>query len=249
MTRSKNEAKVDVLNQLTYEFITVDNEKVQLYNGQAIELSKKIAYRKGEAIAYTYKGVNEYLSGFLAPAHVHLHKGLRLSEQIGDRKNTGYSYLQLGNLSLEEVATDSALYFFNKALFFFSDESDPATLSKIYRNMSAAYGQQHKIDQQQTYLDSAIAIRRRLPKKALLIEALLLKANNSIRNNNVSAADSILSDAEKIAASANEYEESRFDILHIKGLILFKKGDVDGAMVLMDSASSFFWKNHSSANI
>ena len=40
---SKNEAKVDVLNQLTYEFITVDNEKVQLYNGQAIDLSKRIA--------------------------------------------------------------------------------------------------------------------------------------------------------------------------------------------------------------
>jgi signal transduction histidine kinase/tetratricopeptide (TPR) repeat protein len=237
---SKNEAKVDVLNQLTYEFITVDNEKVQQYNGQAIELSKKIAYRKGEAVAYTYKGVNEYLSGFLAPAHVHLHKGLRLSERIGDRKNTGYSFLQLGNLSLEEVATDSALHFFNKALAYFEDGSDPATLSKIYRNMSAAYGQQHQIDQQQKYLDSAIAIRRALPRKALLIEALLLKANNSIRNNNVNGADSILSDAEKVASSAYEYEESRFDILHIKGLILFKKGDVDGAMVLMDSASSYF---------
>ena len=40
-------AKVDVLNQLTYEFITHDNAKVIAYNKQALELSKKINYLKG----------------------------------------------------------------------------------------------------------------------------------------------------------------------------------------------------------
>jgi signal transduction histidine kinase len=240
LANARNEIRVDVLNKLTYEFITLDSEKVKRYNDEALAVGKNIGYKKGEAIAYTYKGVNEYLSGFLAPARVNLHRGVRLSEEAGDLRNVAYSFLQLGNLSLEDVETDSALHYLNKALDFFEDGSDAATLSKIYRNLSAAYGQRRQIDKQQEYLDSAIAIRRTLPKKALLIEALLLKANNSIRNNNVPEADSILSDAESVAAGASEYEESRFDILHIRGLILFKKGNVDGVMILIDSASSYF---------
>ena len=44
--------KVDVLNQLTYEYITHDNAKVIAYNKQALALSKEINYLEGEARAY-----------------------------------------------------------------------------------------------------------------------------------------------------------------------------------------------------
>src|SRR4051812_21903264 len=61
--------RVDILNQLTYEFITRDNKKVEEYGQQAITLSKEINYRKGEAKAYTYRGVYAYLSGQFPASH------------------------------------------------------------------------------------------------------------------------------------------------------------------------------------
>ena len=76
--------KVDVLNQLTYEYITHDNAKVIAYNKQALALSKKINYLTGEARAHTYRGVFEYLSGQLAEGHRDLNQGLRMAMQAGD---------------------------------------------------------------------------------------------------------------------------------------------------------------------
>ena len=51
---SQKEARVDLLNQLTYEFISVDNEKVVKYNDEALELSRKLEYDKGQAVAHTW---------------------------------------------------------------------------------------------------------------------------------------------------------------------------------------------------
>jgi tetratricopeptide (TPR) repeat protein len=133
--------RVDILNQLTYEFISVDNVKAVNYNDQAVQLSRKLNYLKGEAIAHTYRGVFESLSGQFPAARRNLHLGLSLSEKAGDRANKGYTLLQLGVLGLEVVENDSALFYFERAREIFKDSTNPTTLSKIYRNMSALYGQ------------------------------------------------------------------------------------------------------------
>ena len=233
-------AKVDVLNQLTYEFITHDNAKVIAYNKQALELSKKINYLKGEAKAYTYRGVFEYLSGQLDQGHRDLNQGLRMAIQAGDRSLKGYAYLQLGNCSLEEVQMDSALIFFKQSREIFKDSTDPATLSKLYRNIGALYGQRYQRDSQQVYLDRAIRIRRLLPDKTLLIEALVLKASTKLRLGELSAAQELVLEAKKNISSRPEDNENRNDIRHIQALILFQKGDFDQASVLFDSARNYF---------
>jgi signal transduction histidine kinase len=233
-------AKVDLLNRLTYEFITHDNAKVVAYNKQALELSKKINYLTGEAKAYTYRGVFEYLSGQLEQGHRDLNQGLRMAIQAGDRSLKGYAYLQLGNCSLEEVQMDSALIFFKQSREIFKDSTDPATLSKLYRNIGALYGQRYQRDSQQVYLDRAIRIRRLLPDKALLVEALVLKAGTKLRLGEVSAAQELVLEAKKNISSRPEDNENRNDIRHVQALILFQKGEFDKAFVLFDSARNFF---------
>jgi signal transduction histidine kinase len=237
------EKKVDVLNQLAYAFITNDNEKVIQYNNQAIQLSKKLEYLKGEAIAYTYKGVFETLSGQFPEAHRDLHRGLRLSKEAGDRVNEGYTLLQLGVCGLEEVENDSALSYFHDAYEIYKDSTNPVTLSKIYRNMSAAYGQRYDYENQQYYLSRSIAIRRLLPDKTLLTEALSLQANNALRSGDLLTAKTILNEAESIANDNPEFIESRNDFRHLKALLLFKEGKIEEAMVLVDSARDYYFKS------
>ena len=102
-----------------------------------------------------------------------------MATDAGDRSLRGYAYLQLGNCSLEEVQMDSALIFFKQSREIFKDSTDPATLSKLYRNIGALFGQRYQTDSQQLYFDRAIRIRRLLPDKTLLIEALALEWANT----------------------------------------------------------------------
>src|SRR6478752_2434406 len=81
LKKAEGNEKVDLLNQLTYEYITHDNKKVVEFGQQAIELSKQIKYTKGEARAYTYRGVYEYSSGQFPEAHRDLNHGLKLARE------------------------------------------------------------------------------------------------------------------------------------------------------------------------
>ncbi|HMG91737.1 MAG TPA: tetratricopeptide repeat protein, partial [Chryseolinea sp.] len=242
LTSSNKEERVDLLNQLTYEFISVDNDKVVEYSDEAIALSRRLGYVKGLAVAHTYRGVYEYLSGQFTEARKNLHLGLRLSNEAGDIGNKGYTLLQLGVCSLEEVENDSALFYFGKAHEILRDSTNPVTLSKIYRNMSALYGQRHQYDKQDSYLDRAITIRRLLADKALLIDALALKANNRLSSGNLAEATALLDEAETIVKNYPGDEEDHNDIRHVRALIFFQQGRFEEGAVLVDSARSYYFK-------
>jgi len=242
LRKAKGKERVDILNQLTYEYITNDNQKVIDYGAEAIKLSKELQYTSGEARAFTYKGVSECLSGQFPEAHRDLNRGLKLSSASGDRTLHGYTLLQLGVCSLEEVQNDSALLFFKRSYAIFRDSTDPTTLSKLYRNMSALYGQRYQPDSQRIFLDRAIRIRRLLPNKILLVDALVLKANITLRLGNFSAAEIQLNEAELIAQQHPEADENRNDIYHLKALILFQKGKFDEAVILFDSARNYYFR-------
>jgi signal transduction histidine kinase/uncharacterized protein HemY len=239
---SVNEQKVDILNQLTYEFISKDEKKVNLYNTQALKLSDQIRYKKGQGVAFTYKGVYEYLSGQFPAARNDLHRGLKLSEEAGDQTNKAYTLLQLGNCSLEEVENDSALLYLTKAHKLLRDSTNPVTLSKVYRNLSAVYGQRYQYDLQQSYLDRAIAIRRLLPDKGLLAEALSLKANNAVRLGDLRGAESIIREVEQMVKTNPNDEERQNDLRHLKALVLFQQGKFEEAMGLVDAAREYYFK-------
>jgi signal transduction histidine kinase len=233
-------ARVDALNKLTYAYITNDSAKVNAYNREAMELSYAIGYDKGVARAYTYRGVAEYLSGELPKGHRSLNKGLQLAKAAGDQDLAAYTYLQLGNCSLEEVQMDSAMIFFKRSREIMGDKSDPTTLSKLFRNISALYGQRYQPDSQQLYLDKAIAIRRRLSNKNLLIETLAMKADLNLVLGNVKEAEKLTEEASKITQDPATDREFKNDVRRLQALLLFKKGNFDRATILFDSARTYY---------
>jgi tetratricopeptide (TPR) repeat protein len=239
---SVDKNRVDLLNQLTYEFISVDNNKVVHYNDEAVQLAKKINYEKGEGLAYTYRGVYLYQSGQFAEARVSLHTGLRLAQRTRDRLNEGYTFLQLGNAGLEEVNMDSAYIYLRKAYGVFKDSSHAENLSKVYRNLSALFGQRFRPDSQQYYLDKAIAIRRLLPDQSYLVDALAIQANNKLSTGNLDEADVLLDEADEILKRYPNDLENFNDVKHVRALIYFQRGDFEQAVVLFDSARNYYFR-------
>jgi signal transduction histidine kinase len=239
---TSGKSRVDLLNQLTFEFISVDNDKVVRYGNEALRLAKETQYLKGEAIAHTYRGVYEYQSGQFSEARNSLHTGLKISRQIGDNVNEGYTLLQLGNMALEEVNMDSAYIYFRRAYGIFKDSSHAENLSKIYRNMSALYGQRFQPDSQQYYLDKAITIRRLLPDKSYLVDALAIQANNKLSTGNLADADQLLDEADRILEKYPSDLENLNDVKHVRALVLFQRGKFERAAVLFDSARNYYFR-------
>lgn len=232
--------RVDVLNRLVYEYISVDNAKVIQYSDEGLTLARQLKYVKGEGIAYAYRGVHDYMSGEFKKAHDDLHRALRLSTEAGDTNNIGYAYLQLGTCGLEEVNMDSAYIYFTKAKRIFKDSTNPESLSKVYRNMSALFGQRFQQDSQQHYLQKAITIRRLLPDKSWLIDALALQANLKVVSRDLASADAMLREAEEILKRYPNDLENLNDVRHIRALMLFQQGKFEEASVLFDSARNYY---------
>jgi signal transduction histidine kinase len=242
LSTSSGETKVDILNRLAFELISVDNDRVVYYTDEAIKLAKDINYPKGEGVALTYRGLYQYQSGQFDKARTSLHSGLRLSQRVGDNVNTGYTFLQLGNMGLEQVEMDSAYFYLRKAYNVFKDSTHAENLSKVYRNMSALYGQRFQPDSQQYFLDKAIAIRRRLPDKSYLVDALAIQAYNKLSTDKIPAAEKLLDEADHILEQYPSDLENLHDVKHIRALILFQKGKFQEATVMFDSARNYYFR-------
>ncbi len=113
--------------------------------------------------------------------------------------------------------------------------------------MSAAYGQRYDYENQQSYLDRAIAIRRLLSDKTLLTEALALKANNALRSGHLSDAEKILNEAERIVGDGPEFIESRSQIRYARSITA---EDLKGSnVILLGSIHTNPWVSLFDANL
>ncbi len=125
--------KVELLNRLAFEFISQDNDKASQYCSQSLALSNELGYDKGAGVAYTYKGIFEYLSGEFSDGRTSLRNGLRLAIKAKDIQNQAYTLVQLGNSYLNQALIDSSFIFYNKAYQILKDSTNPETLSKLYK--------------------------------------------------------------------------------------------------------------------
>lgn len=138
--------KVNLLNELAWEFCGSDNKQAFDYVNQAMELSTAIQFQKGLATANNYKGVILQNTGdydasiqYLKQAYLqYLDLNLE-SSASGCLNNIGVTYLYLGDY-------DKALENFYRALATKEKLNDKQALSSIYNNIGIihAYHQNNK---------------------------------------------------------------------------------------------------------
>ncbi|HEV8513512.1 MAG TPA: tetratricopeptide repeat protein [Cyclobacteriaceae bacterium] len=243
LSKVEGKEKVDLLNRLTFEYISKDNDKAKQYSDQALSLSSELGYERGAGVAYTYKGVFEYLSGEFSDGRTSLREGLRLATKTKDVQNQGYTLIQLGNTYLNQALIDSSLTFFNKAHQILKDSTDPLTLSKLYKNLAALYGVKSDYEQQKKYLLRCIKIRELLNDNDLIANALIALITVYLREDNFEQSGVLFERVEKIIKSRPGDLRNLNDWRHQKALYLLKENKFEEATVLFDSASAYYFKN------
>lgn len=240
LSRAEGTQRVDVLNQLTYEYISVDNQKALVRNNEALALADELKYIKGMGVARIYRGVYEYLSGENEEGIDYLKEGLAIITNTDDRQMKAYAYLQLGNSYMNVMSLDSSEVSYHRAYAILKDSLNPVNLSKLYKNMGTLYGLKSLYDVQVKYLDKTLAIREKLGDPFLVADALVEIGRLNASNSNFDRSIDYLIRAEKILQSNPTDAENLNDYRYAKALLLLHDTKFEEAYVLLDSARRFY---------
>lgn len=237
----KNEQRIDVLNELVFEWFSHDVDKAYSYAQEVIRLSDQIRYEKGKAYGLVYRGIIEYLRGEYAVAREDLQQGLKLANDIKDRSLQGYALLQLGGSYLQSTDLDSALFFYTKSYEALKDSVSPINLSTLYKNLSDYYKLKSDPVAQKKYLLKSLAIREHLSDRSFQIDILIRLVSVYIESGEYAQAELYMAKAEQLLDASTISPEVLHDLHFRKAILLYRQGKYDEAIPLFDSAKNFFF--------
>ena len=164
---NSQEKKVDIINKLTFELFDYSLEDAIQSAGQALNLSRSIGYKKGEAWALIHHGSYHSLAGRGATAKSFYKNAASISMEIHDDELRSYSLLQLGKLDREVGNLDSALYFYKEAETLQLAMPIPSSYSlcRIYSALSRNYVMQDKPDDALLYAQKEMEQAVKLKEK------------------------------------------------------------------------------------
>jgi tetratricopeptide (TPR) repeat protein/tRNA A-37 threonylcarbamoyl transferase component Bud32 len=157
--------KIEVLNELAYEYKYQSTEKCIKYANHALNLSQKLNHRKGEAAALKIVGVGYRLIGNKNRALECIQKALKIFENLGDKKNSADSIKEIGLIYLDINKYDTALEYFFNSLRIAKEISYKKGISNSLNNIGAVYIFLKKFDKALEYYEKALQIDEELGDK------------------------------------------------------------------------------------
>ena len=231
--------KIDALNALAFRQILVNYKLADESIEQALKLSTKENYTKGQAEANVYKGIFENLRGNRNRALQILNTGTIQAKKVGARAIEGYALTQIGNIYRGAGNYDSAKYWYDQSYEVLKDSSNPWQLSVLYRNLGRYYSLTSQPKTELVYLMRSLRIREKLKDKVLLTDIFVLLSQWQISHSNLTLAKDYLGRAEKLNVSET-LTEIRKDINYQKSVILFKESRFIEALEILEDVKNFY---------
>ena len=115
-TAKEDTNTVKLLDDIAWEFIYSEPEKAITYATQELELSQKLKWKTGIALAENAIGIYYNSQGDYANTLVHFFKALKLWEELKYKKGISSSYSNIGNVYRNQDDFVKALDYYTKAL-------------------------------------------------------------------------------------------------------------------------------------
>ena len=158
--KALDEQKVDMLNQLGFEYWIVDPNKSEVYAEQALEIAKILPYDKGLAFANRIIGVAHWVRGNPDLSFRFLMDAERGYRSINDSLGLANSMLNLGMAYADQLNYKAALAKYQQALQLFNELDKSSRVATTYTKIGELLTQQGDYDQAYTYLTDALDIHR-----------------------------------------------------------------------------------------
>lgn len=148
--------RATLLADLAKEYRKSDPEKVFLYGNLGLELSKKLDFKKGEALVYTTFGVLMKDQGLPDSALVYHFMALQICKDANLDKMISRVFNNIGVAYKEKMDYNSAVKYYNEAIKINMQENDIGGLASNYNNIGIIYKRQGRYAEALEYYQKAI---------------------------------------------------------------------------------------------
>jgi len=148
LSQSKEDTnKVILLTKTGFQHVSYDVAKAESLLNEAIQLSKKLGYLRGEAAGYGNMGI-VYKNKKKFDSSVYYHnKALVIWQKLNAQKNIATAYNGLGRTYTEKGDYTSAMDYFLKALKIRQQLNDTAGMAAAYNNIGNIYFNKRDFEQ------------------------------------------------------------------------------------------------------
>lgn len=158
--QSLDRSKVDMLNQVAYEYWIIDPDQSEVYASQALEIAKILPYQEGLAFANRIIGVAHWVRGNLELSFRFLLDAERAYREIGDSLGLANSMLNLGMTYADQFNFTAAKSKYDQALEVFTRLDFSSRIATTYTKVAEILIQEGAYDAAYQHLTDALEIHR-----------------------------------------------------------------------------------------
>jgi two-component sensor histidine kinase len=156
--------KVKLLNSLANTYYQTSKDSIAYYSSLAVQLAKKLSYRRGEAIGEANQAAYYRMQGEYATAVNKLLRSISINEEQHDLIAAGDRYIDLAQVYKDMVGATNTLEYINKGVWYsqkgynlFNSLHDTIGLVESLNMCGILYRDRAKIKGQEKYYDTAYA--------------------------------------------------------------------------------------------
>ncbi len=220
---SRDSTRVDLLNQLGFEYWTVDGFQAEQYGQQALALSKQLNYKQGEAMAYRVIGVSHWARGNLIEALPPILEGRDLYKSLDDTLGEANSTMNIGMVYDEQMDKKKALDYYFNAIRLFKSLDKEQRVAVTFTKVGTIYIEQKKFEEALCFLQDAFIIHKKMN-----FDFGLLEVNNRLgllyrEKGEWSKAEDYLQESLSIARKKMDQEHIAKNLENLASIYLFQK--------------------------
>lgn len=147
LTKARGKSRVNTLNSLAWELRRKTVSIAKEYSLEALQLSKRIGFKKGEAKALFHFGVVYAIHNKYDSSKFYFKKAAYLYNYLNNNKELSRVYNGLALTSTDKGEHDSAAYYYKVAIKVLGGDSTGDAAGLIYGNLSNLYIFQGKYEE------------------------------------------------------------------------------------------------------
>lgn len=161
-TANPDTAKVNLLIDLAMEYWSKQPDKTLTYSQEALALSRKLDYKRGEARSYQGVGVYYWQKNDYAKAFANYDTSKQIYRQIGDRKGEATAISNEGIVYGEQGNFGKALDNYFQSIRIFKELGDESRVASLLNSIGIIHKKQQNFDESLVSYQQAQAIFNKL---------------------------------------------------------------------------------------
>jgi tetratricopeptide (TPR) repeat protein len=181
LTIAKDNAQVDVLNELAWEYHFFQSAKAREYGEQALELAQKSDYTKGIALSLRYIGMTYRTDLDFTRAQKYYYLAIALEEKLGNKEGIAQCLQNIGSIYNLRGDFKEALKKYRRAVEIFEEIGHREGTVKVLSQIADVYYKTAKYENALHFAQRSMDLAQQVGKSEGVVEASLILADAHAR--------------------------------------------------------------------